>query len=71
MQTADLKTIKSLENRVHLLESEVIMLNKILGVKAAHKDPDAWNRIHALGKEISAKWKSSKPSWQLLSESRG
>lgn len=70
MQAVDIKTIKSLENRVHLLESEVIMLNKILGVKASHKDPDAWDKIHALGKEISAKWKSSKPSWQLISESR-
>jgi hypothetical protein len=70
MQSVDLKTIKSLENRVHLLESEVTMLSKNLGVRASHKDPGAWNRLDALGKEISAKWKSSKPSWKLISESR-
>ncbi|OGS28257.1 MAG: hypothetical protein A2297_10185 [Elusimicrobia bacterium RIFOXYB2_FULL_48_7] len=34
------------------------------------KDPLAWEKLGELGRKISKEWKSSKKSWQLLSESR-
>ncbi|MFQ6118999.1 MAG: hypothetical protein ACE5KE_03820 [Methanosarcinales archaeon] len=62
--------IQDLKNRIDILESEILALKRILGVKMERKDPNAWQRLEAIGKEISKSWKSEKPSWQLISESR-
>jgi hypothetical protein len=45
-------------------------MKRIQGVKIEKKDPKAWERLDAIGKEISKSWKSKKQSWQLISESR-
>lgn len=63
-------TIKAMKNRIDSLETELLTTRKMLGVKMEKKDPRAWNRLEALGREISKSWKSKKPSWQLISESR-
>lgn len=52
----------------YLMESQ--MLVKMEQAKLEKKSPLAWKKIEALGKKISKKWKSSKASWQLISEGR-
>ncbi len=62
--------IKAMKNKIDFLETELVTTRKMLGVKMEKKDPKAWSRLEALGKEISKSWKGKKPSWQLISESR-
>lgn len=62
--------IKAMKNRINSLETELLTTRKMLGVKMEKKDPRAWNRLEALGREISKSWKSKKSSWRLISESR-
>lgn len=63
-------TIKTLKNRVHILETELTAMRRMLGAEIARKDPKAWDRLRTVGKEITKAWKSKKPSWQLISEAR-
>lgn len=63
-------TIKTLQNRIDALETELKAMRRVLGAAAEKKDPKAWDRLHLVGKEITSDWKSDKPSWQLISESR-
>ncbi len=63
-------TIKALKSRVDVLETELTAMRRMLGAEIARKDPRAWDRLHAIGKEITKAWKSKKPSWQLISEAR-
>jgi hypothetical protein len=62
--------VKNIKDRVGALETEVLAMKRIQGVQIEKKDPKAWERLDAIGKEISKSWKSKKPSWQLISESR-
>ena len=64
------KIIKNIKDRVDALETEVLVMKRIQGVQIEKKDPKAWERLDAIGKEISKSWKSKKQSWQLISESR-
>ena len=63
-------TIKTLQNRIDALEIELKAMRLMLGAAAEKKDPKAWDRLHMVGIEITRDWKSDKPSWQLISESR-
>ncbi len=63
-------TIKTLQNRIDALEIELKAMRRMLGAAAEKKDPKAWDRLHLVGEEITRDWKSDKPSWQLISESR-
>jgi hypothetical protein len=65
-----MEDIKTLKNRINHLEAELEVIRKTLGVYKERKDPEAWDRLHELGREISKAWKSRKPSWQLISEAR-
>lgn len=62
--------VKNIKDRVGALETEVLAMKRIQGVQIEKKDPKAWGRLDAIGKEISKSWKSKKQSWQLISESR-
>ena len=62
--------VKNLKDRVDTLETEVLAIKRIQGAHIETKDPKAWERLEAIGKEISRSWKSKKQSWQLISESR-
>ena len=62
--------VKNIKDRVGALETEVLAMKRIQGVQIEKKDPKAWERLDAVGKEISKSWKSKKQSWQLISESR-
>ncbi len=64
------KTKNIIENRVKTLETEILVMRRILGAKIEKKDPNAWDKLNALGKKISKSWKSKKPSWKLISEFR-
>jgi len=64
------KEIESLKDRVSGLEMEVTIMKRMVGVKMEKKDPKAWKKLQRLGKDISKSWKSDKPSWQIISESR-
>ena len=63
-------TIQSLKSRINTLESELNAMRRLHGVSMEKKDPKAWERLHAIGREITKEWKSKKPSWQLISEER-
>lgn len=63
-------TIKTLKNRIDVMEIELKAMQRMIGAAAEKKDPKAWERLHVIGKEISRDWKSNKPSWQLISEDR-
>ncbi len=63
-------TIQSLKSRIDLLEVELNAMHRMHGVSMEKKDPKAWDRLHAIGREIAKEWKSKKPSWQLISEDR-
>ncbi len=63
-------TMKTLKNRIDSLETELTAMRRLLGATMERKDPKAWDRLHAIGREISRDWKSDKPSWQLISEAR-
>jgi len=65
-----IKEIESLEGKVRSLETEIIIMKRMVGVKMERKDPKAWEKLQKLGKEISKSWKLDKPSWQIISESR-
>lgn len=62
--------VKNIKDRVGALETEVLAMKRIQGVQIEKEDPKAWERLDAIGKEISKSWKSKKQSWQLISESR-
>jgi len=62
--------VKNLKERVDALETEVVALKRMQGVQLEKKDPNAWERLDAIGEELSKSWKSKKQSWQLISESR-
>ncbi|SNQ60963.1 hypothetical protein [Candidatus Methanoperedens nitratireducens] len=59
-----------LKNRIEALETELNAMRRTLGATMEKKDPKAWDKLHAVGKEIARDWKSKKPSWQLVSEAR-
>ena len=61
--------VKNIKDRVGALETEVLAMKRIQGVQIEKKDPKAWEKLDAIGKEISKSWKSKKQSWQLISES--
>lgn len=63
-------TVQALKSRIDTLETELNALRRKLGVTVEKKDPKAWDRLHAVGREITREWKSKKPSWQLVSEAR-
>jgi len=68
MKIRDMEEIvKNLKDRVDALETEVLAMKRIQGVQIEKKDPKAWERLDAIGKEISKSWKSKKQSWQLIS----
>ncbi|MBU0951953.1 MAG: hypothetical protein KKH91_03885 [Elusimicrobia bacterium] len=50
------------------IETQVLEIKK--HTKLERKDPAAWEKLEKLGKKISKEWKSSKTSWQLISEGR-
>jgi outer membrane murein-binding lipoprotein Lpp len=62
--------IKTLQNRIDALEIELKAMRRTLGAAVEKKYPKAWDRLHLVGKEITRDWKSDKPSWQLISESK-
>jgi hypothetical protein len=59
-----------LKNRIEALETELNAMRRTLGATMEKKDPKAWDKLHAVGKEIARDWESKKPSWQLVSEAR-
>ncbi len=59
-----------LKNKVNLIESEVSMIKRIIGVRIEKKSPTAWNRLEKLGKQIGKGWRIKQPSWKVISESR-
>ncbi len=63
-------TIQILKCRIDALETELNALRRTLGATMEKKDPKAWDRLHAMGREIARDWKGKKPSWQLVSEAR-
>ncbi len=63
-------TVQTLKSKIDALETELNAMRRTLGATMEKKDPGAWDRLHIIGKEISRNWKSKKPSWQLVSESR-
>ncbi len=63
-------TVQILKSRIDDLETELNAMRRTLGATMEKKDPKAWDRLHAIGKEIAHEWKSKKPSWQLVSEAR-
>jgi len=63
-------TIQSLKSRIDTLEIELNAMHRMHGAAMEKKDPKAWERLHAIGREITKEWKSKKPSWQLISEDR-
>ena len=63
-------TIQTLKNKIDALETELNAMRRTLGATMEKRDPKAWDRLHVIGKEIARDWKSKKPSWQLVSESR-
>jgi len=63
-------TIEALEKKVNALEAELLTLKRSFGVETERKDLKAWDQLETIGAEISKLWKSEKPSWQLISESR-
>jgi hypothetical protein len=63
-------TIQSLKSRIGTLEVELNAMHRMHGASMEKKDPKAWDRLHAIGKEITKKWKIKKPSWQLISDDR-
>lgn len=65
-----MKERELLESKIKSLEAEIIIMKKLLNIRMEKKDPKAWERLQKLGKEISKSWKSKKPSWQIISESR-
>ncbi len=62
--------VKTLKERVDALETEVVAMKRMQGLQREKKDPNAWERLDAIGKEIRKSWKSKKQSWELISESR-
>lgn len=63
-------TIESLEKKVNVLEAEMSTIKRSSGVETDRKDLNAWDQLEIIGAEISKLWKSEKPSWQLISETR-
>jgi hypothetical protein len=63
-------TIEALEKKVNVLEVEISTIKRSSGVETERKDLDAWDQLEIIGAEISELWKSEKPSWQLISETR-
>ncbi|MCZ7355738.1 MAG: hypothetical protein O8C66_02830 [Candidatus Methanoperedens sp.] len=63
-------SIQTLKSRIDTLETELNAMRRMLGAKMEKKNPKAWDRLHAVGREITREWKSKKPSWQLISEAR-
>ena len=63
-------TMEALEKKVNVLEAELLTLRRSSGVETERKDLNAWDQLETIGAEISKLWKSEKPSWQLISESR-
>ncbi|MCD6144825.1 MAG: hypothetical protein J7J03_00270 [Methanosarcinales archaeon] len=63
-------TIEALEKKVNVLEAEISTIKRSSGVKTDRKDLNAWGQLEIIGAEISKLWKSEKPSWQLISETR-
>jgi len=53
---------------VRNINSQVLEIKK--QTKLERKDPLAWKKLEKLGRKISKEWKSSKTSWQLISEGR-
>lgn len=65
-----MEEMKNLKTRVDALETEILTMKRIMGVGMEKKDPMAWERLDAIGSEISRLWKSKKQIWQLIAESR-
>lgn len=63
-------TIDALEKKVNVLEVEISTIKRSSGVETGRKDLNAWGQLEIIGAEISTLWKSEKPSWQLISETR-
>jgi hypothetical protein len=63
-------TIQIFRKKIDYLETELNVMRRTFGVTMEKKDSKAWDRLHIIGKEIARDWKSNKPSWQLVSESR-
>ena len=63
-------TIEALEKKVNVLEAEITSIKRSSGVETERKDLGAWDQLEIIGAEISKLWKSEKPSWQLISETR-
>ncbi len=63
-------TIQALKSRIAALETELNAMRRTVGATMEKKDPEAWDRLHLIGKELSREWKSKKPGWQLVSEAR-
>jgi len=57
-----------LKMAVRNINSQVLEIKK--QTKLERKDPLAWKKLEKLGRKISKEWKSSKTSWQLISEGR-
>lgn len=65
-----MEKLKEMENKINLIETEVTMIRRIIGVRAEKKNPIAWERLEKLGKQIGKGWKLKEPSWEIISESR-
>ncbi|MDI6917205.1 MAG: hypothetical protein QMC80_05355 [Thermoplasmatales archaeon] len=59
-----------IREKIRRLEIEMILVERKVGVIPEQKDLRAWSNLNKLGKKIGVLWKSKKPSWQLISESR-
>lgn len=58
---------EKLENRIEALEAEIEVIKKSIRIHADKKSSSAWKNLE---KVRNKKWKSKKPSWEIISESR-
>ncbi|ODS42987.1 MAG: hypothetical protein MSIBF_06980 [Candidatus Altiarchaeales archaeon IMC4] len=63
--------LKNIENQMENMAVEMTVIKRVLGVKTETKTNEAWQGLEKLGRKIGKSWKSSKPSWEIVSESRG
>ena len=58
---------EKLENKIESLEAEIALIKRSIGIREGKKSFSAWKKIEKISKK---KWKSRKPSWEIISKSR-